>query len=262
MALQPEFSWCNVLNAQGQLFLDLLKRVLVNLIYQDPNVTPNFPLVFDPTLRLIGRDHPRDAHTMIGTTRLNHLHTIAEQVINEGVAGDFVETGVWRGGASIFLRGVLKAYGVTDRRVWVADSFEGLPKPNSEKYPLDNGWDMSANEYLKVSLEQVQEHFKRYDLLDEQVVFLKGWFKDTLPSAPIEKIAILRLDGDLYESTMDGLQSLYAKVTPGGFVVIDDYRIIPPCRAAVDDFRAAHGIEEPIHAIDMDAVYWKKEGKR
>lgn len=247
-----------MLNSQGRLYLNLLKKVLINLIYQDPNVTPNYPLAFNPSLRLIGRDHPRDAHTMIGMARLDNLHMLAEQVLKNGIAGDFVETGVWRGGASIFLRGVLKAYENHDKRVWLADSFAGLPEPNAQKYPLDSGWDMSKWEYLKVSLEQVQEHFRRYDLLDERVMFLKGWFKDTLPTAPIERIAILRLDGDLYESTMDSLTALYAKVSPGGFVVVADYLIIPPCRSAVDEFRASNRIVGELMPIDRDAVYWQK----
>lgn len=245
-------------NVQASLYLDLLKRVLVNLIYQDPNVTPNYPLVFDPALRLIGRDHPRDAHTMIGMARLDNLQMLAERVLQDGIAGDFVETGVWRGGASIFLKGVLKAYENDERRVWLADSFAGLPKPNLDQYPMDQGWDMSSNPYLKVSLEAVKDHFRRYNLLDHRVMFLEGWFKDTLPSAPIEKISILRLDADLYESTMDALKALYFKVSPGGYVVVDDYLIIPPCRTAVEEFRATHGILDTLIGIDRDAVYWQK----
>jgi O-methyltransferase len=247
------------LNEQGRLYIDLLKRILTNLIYQDPNVNPPYPTVFDHSLRAIGRDHPRDAHTMVGMARLNNLHMLAERVLETNVPGDFVETGVWRGGASIFLRGVLKAHGINDRHVWLADSFAGLPKPNLEKYPLDKGWDMSSMEYLKVSLAQVQEHFRRYDLLDDQVKFLEGWFKDTLPAAPIKHISILRLDGDLYESTMDSLTSLYSRVSRGGYVIVDDYLIIPPCRSAVDEFRTANGIPGELIPIDRDAVYWQKQ---
>lgn len=247
-----------MLNVQGRLYLDFLKRVLINLIYQDPNVNPSYPQVFDPMLRLIGRDHPRDAHTMIGMARLDNLQMLAERVLEDGVAGDFVETGVWRGGASIFLKGVLKAHGNDEKRVWLADSFAGLPPPDLDRYPMDKGWDMSNIDYLKVSLEQVQEHFRRYNLLDDRVIFLEGWFKDTLPTAPIQQIAILRLDGDLYESTMDALKALYFKVAPGGYVVVDDYLIIPPCRTAVEEFRASYGIQDEIVAIDRDAVYWQK----
>lgn len=84
--------------------------------------------------------------------------------------------------------------------------------------------------YSRHSLEEVQENFRRYNLLDDQVQFLKGWFCDTLPTAPIEKLAVLRLDGDLYESIMDGLNALYDKVSPGGFIIVDDYGDFEPCR--------------------------------
>jgi O-methyltransferase len=104
----------------------------------------------------------------------------------------------------------------------------------------------------------VQEHFRRFDLLDDNVRFLKGWFKDTLPSAPIEKLAVMRLDGDMYESTMDALKALYPKLSPGGFVIIDDYGCIPACKKAVEDYRAAHGIVEQIVTIDWSGVYWRK----
>jgi Macrocin-O-methyltransferase (TylF) len=109
-----------------------------------------------------------------------------------------------------------------------------------------------------VSLEEVKANFAKYGLLDDRVVFLKGWFKDTLPSAPIERLAVLRLDGDMYESTMVALTSLYDKVSSNGFVIIDDYGCIESCRKAVHDFRESRGISEPILDIDGFGVYWRK----
>src|SRR5262249_7246717 len=157
-------------------------------------------------------------------------------VITHEVPGDFIETGIWRGGACIMLRAVLAAYDVTDRIVWCADSFEGLPPPDAEKYPADAGDRHHTFAPLAVSLEEVKSNFERYGLLDERVKFLKGWFKDTLPSAPIGKLALLRLDGDMYESTMDALVALYDKVVPGGAVIVDDYGAVEGCRRAVSDF--------------------------
>ncbi|RPH80243.1 MAG: hypothetical protein EHM80_05790, partial [Nitrospiraceae bacterium] len=87
-----------------------------------------------------------------------------------------------------------------------------------------------------------------------------GWFRDTLPTAPISQLAVLRLDGDLYESTMDALNALYPKVSPGGFVVVDDYGL-PTCRAAIDDFRRARGIIDPIHRIDWTGVFWQRSAE-
>jgi hypothetical protein len=195
---------------------------------------------------------------MVGLKRLGNIQYCITQVLQKNVRGDFVETGVWRGGSSIFMRAVLKAYGVRDRIVWVADSFEGLPKPDG-RYQQDEGdkhW--KSNAVLGISLEQVKANFAKYGLLDEQVRFLKGWFKDTLPAAPIDQLAILRLDGDMYSSTMDALQSLYSKLSPGGFLIVDDYGSTPVCRKAVDDFRSQHQITDPIQKIDWTGAFWEK----
>ena len=153
------------------------------------------------------------------------------------------------------MRGILKAYNITDRKVFVADSFEGLPKP---EYKEDKGdTHHTFGDILAVSKEQVQENFRKYDLFDDQVVFLKGWFKDTLSNAPINKLSILRLDGDMYGSTMDALLSLYPKLSGGGYCIIDDY-YLPNCKKAVDDYRKENNINSPIIKIDSDSVYWKK----
>ncbi len=173
--------------------------------------------------------------------------------------GDLIETGVWRGGATIFMRAVLKAYGDTSRTVWVADSFQGLPKPDARHYPADADDVFWALDVLAVSLEDVQANFARYGLLDDQVRFLVGWFRDTLPQAEIERLSVLRLDGDMYESTMDGLRNLYPKLSAQGYVIIDDYNSVPQCKAAVDEFRAEHGITEHIVPIDAQAVFWQRQ---
>ena len=86
-----------------------------------------------------------------------------------------------------------------------------------------------------------------------------GWFRDTLPKAPIERLAVLRLDGDMYESTTLALTHLYPKLAPGGYAIVDDYQVVPGCRQAVDDFRSQHGIVEPIRQIDWAGVYWRRE---
>ena len=122
---------------------------------------------------------------MIGMKRLDNLQHCVEDTLARQVPGDLIETGVWRGGASIFMRGILRAHGVSDRTVWVADSFQGLPPPNPDAYPADAGDPLHTFDYLAVSLEDVKSHFERYGLLDDQVRFLKGWFRDTLPAAPI-----------------------------------------------------------------------------
>ncbi len=197
------------------------------------------------------------SHTIIGRKRLENVQSCVETVLADDIKGDFIETGIWRGGTCIFMRGILMAYGVTDRTVWAADSFEGVPPPT---WLEDKGFDLSSRvlPVLAVSLDEVKELFLRYGLLDENIKFLKGWFKNTLPTAPIERLAILRLDGDLYESTMDALVPLYDKVECGGFVIVDDYGSCPPCKHAIDDFRSQRGISDVLQAIDPQSMYWRK----
>jgi hypothetical protein len=195
---------------------------------------------------------------MIGVNRLDNLQLCIEKVIEDRVEGDLIETGVWGGGAGIFMRAVLAAYGIESRTVFVADSFEGLPKPDPDKWPADRSDTFFTHKYLAVSRSEVENNFRKYGLLDDKVVFLKGYFKDTLPGAPIQKLAILRLDGDMYGSTMDALDNLYPKLTRGGFCIIDDYAL-PTCKAAVDDYRSKHGIVPQMEEIDWSGRYWRKE---
>jgi O-methyltransferase len=157
------------------------------------------------------------------------------------------------------MRAILAAYGETGRRVWVADSFEGMPVPDAARYPADEGVDLSGVSTLAVSRQQVAANFARYGLLDEQVEFLTGWFKDSLPSAPIDRLALIRLDGDLYQSTIDAISVLYPKLSVGGYVIVDDYHAFPGCRQAVDDYRGHHGITEPLAGIDWTGVYWRRQ---
>ena len=209
-------------------------------------------------LREDGRMWPGQGLTMIGLKRLDQLQECISEVIEQQIPGDLIETGVWRGGASIFMRAVLKAHGAGDRRVFVADSFAGLPPPDSAAYPQDRGDVHHQIRFLAVSHEQVAENFEKYGLLDEQVVFLRGWFKDTLPDAPSDCFSVIRLDGDMCESTMDGLVHLYPKLSPGGYCIIDDYSALDRCKEAVHDYRNKHDIEAPIHEIDWTGVYWRK----
>lgn len=212
----------------------------------------------EPEARGEGRDWPPTAETMIGTARLDNVLDCCIGALVDAVPGDFVETGVWRGGTTILMRAVLEALGDTERSVWVADSFEGLPVPDAQRYPADEGLDWSHIEVLKVDADTVRANFERYGLLDDRVRLLEGWFCDTLPDAPIDAISVLRLDGDLYQSTMDALEALEPRVSEGGFVIVDDYGGWPPCRQAVEDYRSRVGIVAPIHEVDWTGVWWRK----
>ncbi|MCS6293420.1 MAG: class I SAM-dependent methyltransferase [Nitrospira sp.] len=266
-----------------ELYLELMKQCLTRMLWREkyrPIATslngwrrivlrPLQLLVRQAQLELVhvepdradarqeGRDWPLEAETMVGLKRLDNLRNCVTAVIRNGVPGDLIETGVWRGGSSIFMRAILKAYGDTSRKVWLADSFRGLPPPDPGRYPVDEGDTLWKYAELAIPMEQVKANFSRYGLLDDQVAFLPGWFRDTLPTAPIERLAVLRLDGDLYESTMEALVALYPKVSAGGFVIVDDYGL-PTCRAAIEDFRLAQGITDPIQLIDWTGAFWQR----
>jgi|SRR3989338_2773159 len=199
--------------------------------------------------------------SMLPWTGIEHLHQCIIDTVKRNVPGDFIETGAWRGGACIVAKSIYNDL-KTDKKVFVADSFEGLPPPNIEKYPDDIKDTHYLDQNMKASLEDVQESFKKFNLLDDNIIFLKGWFKDTLPKAPIEKISILRLDGDMYESTIDALKNLYYKLSIGGYCIIDDYYHLA-CRHAIYDFRLAHNIKEKIKKVDDDPRneihFWIKE---
>jgi O-methyltransferase len=267
----------------AELYLDLLKKCLTRSIFGEkyrslPADNHNLLLKtvgkwlanqdlqivraarFDQHAREEGLDWPEEGETMIGLIRLQNLQDCITDVVQQNVPGDLIETGVWRGGAGIFMRAVLKALGDTERTVWLADSFEGLPPPSPDLYPADKGADFHlSNDVLGVSLEEVKANFARYELLDDRVRFLKGWFKDTLPAAPIEKLSVLRLDGDLYESTMTALESLYPKLSIGGYAIVDDYApSVPCCVQAVDDYRRAHDITEEMVSTGDYGVFWKR----
>lgn len=196
-----------------------------------------------------------DAESMLGTRQFDSMQACIMDVVANRVPGDVLEAGVWRGGMTIFMRGVLRTLGVTDRKVWVVDSFAGLPPPDPDAESNAKWWREAD---MAESLETVRNNFERYGLLDGQVHFLKGFFSQTLPTAPIDRLAILRMDADLYQSTADVLQSLYPKLSSGGYLVCDDYLNLHDCRRAVDEYRAQHGITERIVEIDKRAICWKK----
>ncbi|HUO40514.1 MAG TPA: TylF/MycF/NovP-related O-methyltransferase [Mycobacterium sp.] len=215
---------------------------------------------FDQRRRELGLDWPAEAETMIGMQRLTSLQHCVETVLADDIPGDLIECGVWRGGACILMRAVLAAYGDATRSVWLADSFAGVPRSDPENYAADKGIraDLAAG-ILGVPETVVRANFERYGLLDDRVRFLPGWFKDTLHDAPIDRIAVLRLDGDLYESTIQALDALYPRLSPGGFCIVDDYLAVKACERAVTDYRAEHGISEEIVDIDGTGVLWRKQ---
>jgi O-methyltransferase len=198
------------------------------------------------------------ADTLIGPQGLQNIRDCVEDVLDRGIPGDLIEAGAWRGGATVFMRALLQVRGDTARTVWVADSFQGMPTPGALGHEADIDEEYWAElTWLDIPLDQVKRTFERYGLLDERVQFLTGWFGETLPSAPIEKLALIRLDADMYGSTMDALTALYPRLSVGGYVIVDDYWL-PKCRAAVDDYRREHEITDEIKLVDRAIAYWRR----
>ncbi len=210
-----------------------------------------------------GRGHHAETfETSISYARLDNIRDCVSTVVRDEVPGDLIEAGVQRGGAAIFTRAVLAAHGATDRRLWLADTFTGLPVANPEQYPADEGYDLSGKDPNAIGVEGVKSNFRRYGLLDEQIEFIVGLFKDTLADAPLQQLAVIRLDGDLYESTMDSMTALYPKLSVGGYLIVDDYNSpmwSKACGQAIRDFRAQHDIAEPMTEVDWNAIYWRRE---
>ena len=226
------------------LYINLLKKSLCNYLYLGgQNEPPTYDWMkyysdYKWSIPAICRPH-----TCLRMAQLDNLQDCVLNVIEDNIEGDFIEAGVYKGGAVIFMSGLLQSLDITDRKVWVADSFSGIPvaRDNTTAHDIVDDWD----DRWEASLDEVQSNFRRYGLLSDNVIFLKGYFEKTLPKAKIEKIAIARLDGDSYESTMDALQSLYPKMTSGGYVIIDDWHV-SVCRQAVFDYRKSFNITAPI----------------
>lgn len=263
------------------LYLDLLKNALAGREYSSEVLVPPQPrrlpgraarkALSKLGLRLakVRHDHaaqgdwpfiPPNAFTMSGLKRLDNLQACVERTLRDGIPGHFIEAGVWRGGCCILMKAILAVNGVSNREVWVADSFAGFPPENAAQHPLDKqilsqpgGWN------LAVSVEEIRSNFARFHLLDDRVRFLEGWFEQTLSSLDNVSWAVIRLDGDLYSSTMASLTSLYPRLNPGGFLIIDDYGAFEACRTAVEEYREAHQIRDPIQRIDWTGVYWRRE---
>ena len=262
-----------------QRYLDLMEKTLTGMILRDPPlVTPSYrdyfrgmarllsggaepdgdiPAGFQEAWRIKGLDQPSLALTMVGLKRLRNFRDLIERAIVDRIPGDIIETGVWRGGASIMAKAVLDAWGETGRRVFVADSFAGLPPPDAA-YPVDMDSQLHTESQLVVTLDEVRHNFEAAGVLDERVVFLEGWFKDTLPDAPCERLAVIRLDGDMYESTLTPLNALHDRLSPGGFVIVDDYWV-PSCRAAVHDFLDSRGLRPNLVVVDEMFAWFRKD---
>jgi len=206
-------------------------------------------------------------YTMVDAKRLSNIHDLAEAAEKGKLKGVFAECGVWRGGCAAIMASVSKK-AQSSRKIWLFDSFEGLPEPTTKDGQVAKDYAQNrAGGKLKTinkcvgPLDDAKEIFFNVLKIDpNNVVIKKGWFQDTLPVAKKEigPIAILRLDGDWYESTKICLDNLYDNVTSGGYVVVDDYGHWEGCKKAIDEFIAGRKIKTDLIKIDYAGIYFKK----
>jgi hypothetical protein len=202
--------------------------------------------------------------TMVPTESLIDLARLVRAVLARDIPGDFVECGVWRGGASFLMADLLRQAGVRGRKAWLFDSFEGLPPPDAidGSAALAYAHDPNGPKFdnCRATLEEVQGYAAELSLMP-YTEFVKGWFDQTLPAqrGRIGPIALLRIDGDWYSSVRCCLDNLYDQVVDGGFVVLDDYYTYDGCAIAVHEFlgerRLAHRIENVVGSSDGPESY-------
>lgn len=193
-------------------------------------------------------------YTMQTIAGVYQMQDHIEQVRSKAVVGAIVETGCWKGGLGAYMA----QFG---REVWLFDSFEGLPEMTENDAELLNAKGLPLHTktgYIAVSEDTPREIAEK---LKVKPHIIKGWFNETLPKhkEEIGQIAILRLDGDTYDSTLDALNTLYDSVSEGGIIVVDDYYDFGGCRKAVYDFFSSKNIAPSIYRYPFGNAYFYKE---
>lgn len=273
------------LSPAGAAYLELLRRCVTRDLIEEPYSAPRPPasgikrFLFGAAGRALasrglaivrhdetsaedraeGRGWPAQAETMMGLIRMELLQKCLVDVVSRGVEGDFFEAGCWRGGGVIFMLGVLKALGDSSRRVWAADSFRGYPEPTANSFEVDRHL-FQRGDYFSVSRALLEANVRKYGLWDERLRILEGWFSESIPRAPIEKLSFLRIDVDGYEGVRDALTLLYPKLSTSGYVLIEDVRQ-PGAKRAMEELFASLGRREEVREVEQKypcAVYWQK----
>lgn len=207
-----------------------------------------------------GRQAHPHAETMVGLRRLENIERVIRDVCENSVPGDYVEVGVWRGGASIYAAACLLVYSSTPRLQFLYDTFAGFSPVENPASPDfgDVHWKQAV---LRVSQEVVRSNFEKYGLLSERQIFVEGDVAKTSVKHPDRPIAVLRLDVDLYEPTWAALENLFPKVSPGGYVIVDDWNYLVNGRFlaqdAVRDYLKAQGRSVEFMPIDFMSVYFR-----
>lgn len=253
----PEYQ--NLAKDHSDLAENYLKSIKTSDSPRTKNYWINLLLKLSPRLlnKAWGKMSP-NALTMCGEKSIQQLIEALVTIQTEKIPGDFIETGVWRGGLPLIMRAHLHSVADTQRTVWLADSFQGLPHDSTDSKDQLAHTLLKPLGYLKTQRQEVEKAFEFFGLLDHQVKFLEGWFKDTLPSLNKVAFSLVRLDGDYYESTRDAITALYPNLSQGGYLIVDDFNLPLGCKRAILEYREQNQITEPMVKINRQAVYWRK----
>jgi O-methyltransferase len=199
-------------------------------------------------------------YTMTSSERISSLVQAVRYIVKAGVPGAIVECGVWRGGSMMAVAYTLAGLGVSDRQLYLFDTYEGMSpptgadvscsgKPATAVYDQTRRLD-SGSDWCYASLDDVRANIARTGYSQEQIRFIQGKVEDTIPSSAPETIALLRLDTDWYESTRHELIHLYPRLSAGGVLLIDDYGHWQGCRKAVDEYFAERDQHVLLNRVD------------
>ncbi len=201
-------------------------------------------------------------YSMTSLERMYALYKAVLYVIQAKIPGDFVECGVWKGGSAMIIAETLKALGVTDRNIYLYDTFEGMPEPDERDIKIRTGatgksmWlgNQNSGGWCNISIEEVTENVLKTGYPKERFIFVKGKVEDTIPTTMPNAIAILRLDTDWYASTIHEFNNLYPLLSESGVLMIDDYGSWSGSRDATDQYFKEHTISMYLHRVDMARV--------
>lgn len=243
-----------MIDASGRAYIELIKRAVsgyLQLGAEQPFAAFDFTRFYDTRAGTWKIDAASRPLTLLGKAQIDLIEDCVVRLEAEGIQGDFLEAGVWRGGVIALLRALVTAYGI-DRKIHAADSFAGIPLNTRFKHdPVDLWPDRWA-----AGLDEVKANLERFGLLDDRIAFLPGLFDDTLPRLTDERFALVRLDSDSYDSVLTSLDWLYPRLSRGGIVIVDDWHL-PGCRFAVDAYRTRHGIIDAVQETGGNG-WWVK----
>lgn len=235
----------------------LQEQLLINIgVESTADVDPNFPAVYDKC-----KDH-----TLTSFKTMYAMYQAASYVAKAGIDGDYVECGVWKGGSSMIAALVFRQHGSIERNFYLYDTYAGMPDIGSHDADLGTGpFQMVMDLTTRVrgghagvfyaSEEEVRRNMRSTGYPDDKVLLVKGMVELTIPGQCPEKISLLHLDSDLYQSTYHELTYLYPRLAKGGVLIIDDYGSWKGSRKATNQYFGEHGISMLLTPVGSDGAH-------